>query len=98
MRPGGGATSRLSAVARRSAQREKSPRTGKSTSRVYALCKLSTRKTGDEKSPALRGWLRSGDERLEPIPASLLPWVGVESRSQFEKPGYPLRMVDGGKP
>ena len=43
------------------------------------------------------GWLRSGSERLAPMPMALRPYVGPENRSQFVSPPKSrVRVVRGG--
>lgn len=44
---------------------------------------------------APEGWLRTGANRLVPIPQSLLPWVGSASRSKFGENSRRLHAVRG---
>jgi hypothetical protein len=43
------------------------------------------------------GWLRTGANRLEPIPMSLREWAGPENRSKFGENSKRLHAVGGGK-
>ena len=71
--------SRPSATTRRTGDASKSTPSEDSPSR--ASRETSAKRYGN--SP--RSWLRTGESRLEAVPASLLPWTGPESRQTYKK-------------
>lgn len=74
------ATARSSAVASGGASEEKpalSVVDARSDGERYVNC-------APQKLP--KSWLRTGADRLVPVPLDLLPWRGPESRATFKRP------------